>query len=105
MSAPDRIWAKPLSEEYYPTGKWEDNSSFGGTEYIRADLVPQWMPVDTYDGKDFFVLISDGNYWTLGVKRKYWHDTSEGDWTVTSPMHDQPKYWMPSTSLNPLPAT
>ena len=57
----------------------------------------EWQPIETYDELTcpFFVLVSYGNLSTMGVKRKYWHDLSDGDYMITSPMIDQPTHWMP----------
>ena len=55
MSAPDRIWADGDASCKYDAEKWDwsggcwgrDPEREGEVEYIRADLVPQWQPIET----------------------------------------------------------
>jgi hypothetical protein len=57
-----------------------------------------WQPIEDYNVTihPFYVLISDGKKWSsVGAKIKYWHDLTEGDFRVTSPMFSPPTHWMP----------
>jgi hypothetical protein len=63
----------------------------------------QWQPIEDYNANihPFYVLISDGKNWSsVGAKIKYWHDLTEGDFRVTSPMFSQPTHWMPLPDFN-----
>lgn len=96
MSAPDRIWV----DEYGGRAV----SIYGTTEYIRADLVPQWMPIETApkDGTKFYAIDKYGN-----LSLVQWYDNPFGKqntvinnwtgkwWTVD--------YWMPN--ITPPPAS
>lgn len=41
---PDHIWAFDFEDTPGPI--WRDSDDFGGEEYIRADLTPQWQPIE-----------------------------------------------------------
>ena len=47
-SAPERIWVDSIyrGPEGDPYGEWGVNTGYG-VEYIRADLAPQWQPIET----------------------------------------------------------
>ena len=52
MSAPDRVWrSSPWSDAGYDAGlaSWpqKENASHDATEYVRADLAPQWQDIAT----------------------------------------------------------
>ena len=56
MIHPERIWLPPLCCEGYEDQQWGDDPEFmkmccphrePPVEYIRADLVPQWQPIET----------------------------------------------------------
>lgn len=104
MSAPDRIviaggWGE--CGNYYPNAT-EAEGEHGGVaiEYIRADLVPQWMPIETAPRDGARVLVysenciaiagysTDYNSWCENYYDNLWHD---------------PTHWQPLPS--PPPAT
>lgn len=84
MSAPDRIviaggWGE--CGNYYPNAT-EAEGEHGGVaiEYIRADLMPQWMPIDENTPKDVILLLGwlgYGDKWETSTD--YWHN-SRGGW-------------------------
>lgn len=80
--------------------EWED-----GVEYIRADLVPQWQPIETAPKDGTWVLVSvwelgpdvasarwDGSLWNMCIVGEYFDGTPE---------FSNPTHWQP---INPPPA-
>jgi hypothetical protein len=57
----------------------------------------KWQPIEDYNPNvhPYYVLIAGEKWSSVGVKSKYWHDLTEGDYRVTSPMYNQPTHWMP----------
>lgn len=99
MNAPDRIWVGP-------NGDYWSNENIGyklDIEYIRADLVPQWQPIETAPKHDLETLIL---YSSEGVQigwfsafHKCWLTTEDKDvWA-------EPTHWMPLPTPPKLPAS
>ena len=95
MNAPERIWASGFGAP--PAGRWWHETELTcGALYIRADLVPQWQPIETApkDGTEILTIRSNG-YIAKGV----WYENPFGRedtvidcasgkwWSVT--------HWMP----------
>jgi len=109
--APERVWLEWMDEDGYAGHAWEIN--VGGSldaEYIRADLVPQWQPIETAprDGTDFMVW--NGEVMTLSTWGKTahvpiygWLQIAWADPEDADLMYPQPTHWMPRP--NPPPAT
>jgi len=45
--APERIWAWEIDHSYDPAGYYMLGEGDDTTEYIRADLSPQWQPIES----------------------------------------------------------
>jgi hypothetical protein len=74
-------------------------------EYVRADLVPQWQPIETApkDGTD--VMVWDGEVRTLSTWGKTahvpiygWLQIAWADPEDADLMYPQPTHWMPLPS-------
>lgn len=79
--APERIWAHPADEDR--GGRWLVNEPVNRVDftlYIRADLVPQWQPIETApkDGSNILLYRKGrkpmvGAWWTSpGGFAGYW---------------------------------
>lgn len=101
--APERIWIKPCHpctdlDDYYV--QHPDYTDFASIGYIRADLVPQWRPIETAprDGTRFMGFWGDihGNGCDTPVKT--WFETGNwhSPWEDCKPEDDwAPTHWMP----------
>jgi hypothetical protein len=121
MNAPDRIWAwtwnapgikengkncwfdyKPIFKDWITRGLPSKKHWLGvpkihkqnPVEYIRADLVPQWQPIETApkDGTEIIVLcrrkkVSLGWYFSASTNNKHW--LNENGSKIN------PTHWMP----------
>lgn len=97
---PERIWAG-LQDGY---GTWHESYDFvDRVEYIRADLVPQWKPIETApkDGTHiplYFPSYHEGKvdvyYFTEGYDYEGSWDGLEG-YSPIGDYEDQPTHWMP----------
>lgn len=92
---PERVWVnfEGVDSGFGPI---DDGYEEGDTIYIRADLVPQWQPIETSprDGTRFLAFV--GGQWH-GVEQvivKYSSDTYLG--YNNTPW--QPTHWMPLPS-------
>lgn len=97
MNAPERIWAKGNTIDYDLT-RWSTSRWNGDTEYIRADLVPQWQPIETApkDGTEILTLRSNGH-----IAKAIWYDNPFGR-TDTVIENASGKWWS-VTHWMPLP--
>lgn len=105
MNAPERIWAKGNTIDYDLT-RWSTSRWNGDTEYIRADLVPQWQPIDTAP-KDGTAVLVGCSYFRHGKSQVTlaWHE--RGMWAegmywdegeekmVVAQCEFRPTHWMP----------
>ena len=94
VSAPDRIWADTESMGWVEAND-RDAMRPTESEYIRADLLPQWQPIGTAP-KDGSFIIGHGD----GVAIEncpYIMEWSEGDGWVEaySEVDVTPTHWMP----------
>ncbi len=91
MEAPERIW---VAEDECGNPWWSTSRDDEMDEYIRADLVPRWQPIETAP-KDRRMIV------VIGVWPRYttdpwcvWWDSHDNVWMrwdhVRSPTH-----WMP----------
>ena len=103
--APERIWRdKPQTKRGYVDGlpSWPTQSeSYEGTEYIRADLVPQWQPIETLGPDNCAEFLA---YWPDQWDNGSWN--IERTWFVDGWFHTPndkqeaktpwaPTHWMP----------
>lgn len=98
MSGPDRIWVKGNTIDYDST-RWSISRWNGDTEYIRADLVPQWQPIETAWKDGTYVIglfngIVAQMKWSNGGGSHSYHWMALGRWTPIDPTH-----WMPLPAL------
>lgn len=98
MTAPDRIW---IDEWIAHDAGDKDDKFMGDVEYIRADLVPQWQPIETapkYEGNGHpWILVYNGMAEIVELK------LSDGDWWRNMGSNCPPTHWQPLPS--PPPAT
>lgn len=92
MNAPERIWAKGNTIDYDLT-RWSISRWNGDTEYIRADLVPQWQPIETAPKHDLETLIL---YSSEGLQIG-WFSAFHKCWLTTEgkDVWAEPTHWMP----------
>lgn len=95
MSGPDRIWAYPSYVTGWNSANAHDRFILNSTEYIRADLVPQWQPIDTAPKDGTYVIgLFNGLVaqmkWSNGSGSHCYHWMALGRWTPIDPTH-----WMP----------
>ena len=96
MSAPERIWAKGNTIDYDLT-RWSISRWNGDTEYIRADLVPQWQPIETAP-KDGTRILGAWpqlrKWWTIQPVFFHCGDWIHG-WDEDEDLALYPTHWMP----------
>ena len=46
MSMPDKIWAWEIDHNDFPSGYYSISDGYESKPYIRADLVPEWRPIE-----------------------------------------------------------
>lgn len=95
--APDRIWACPEGGTWdAESGSWDLGRDWQGpeAEYIRADLVPDWKPIETApkDGSEILGYVGSGYVGGAIVLHALndgdtWHDWDAYAW--------EPTHWMP----------
>ena len=101
MNAPDRIWidgdatgSKQHVDWDWDSGCWGHQQERDGEwEYIRADLVPQWQPIETAPKHDLETLIL---YSSEGVQMG-WFSAFHKCWLTTEgkDVWAEPTHWMP----------
>lgn len=100
MNAPERIWIIKDGDRNFGGHKiplvsdgdiWADYPNT--TEYIRADLVPQWQPIETAPKHDLETLIL---YSSEGVQIG-WFSAFHKCWLTTEgkDVWAEPTHWMP----------
>lgn len=105
MTAPDRIWvdgdatgSKQHADWDWDSGCWgHQQERDGEMEYIRADLVPQWQPIETAPKHDLETLIL---YSSEGVQIG-WFSAFHKCWLTTEgkDVWAEPTHWMSLTTL------
>ena len=107
MSAPDRIWT--YWDSAGPGFTESDPKDKRYPEYIRADLVPQWQPIETAprDGTIIDVWLGDADmrdvefYCTHGTRRSpgWWFSNGKfrplGGLEPAMTVFVTPTHWMP----------
>ena len=96
MSMPDTVWVEDENPHtprraYLGAGSWPGER----TEYIRADLVPQWLPIETAP--------KDGTRFLAYEKRDishypcWWNSDFQGwsGWQDDWDSEPKPTHWMP----------
>ena len=99
--APEFIYARPIGATVDWTGAasgpWAlDDPHNTGTEYIRADLSPQWQPIETAprDGAQILAYGAHQHYpEEYTTKIQWWSDGING-WGATG-VSIIPTHWMP----------
>ena len=95
MSGPDRIWVGP-------NGDYWSNENIGyklDIEYIRADLVPQWQPIETAPKDGTKILgawpqLRKHKWWTIQPVFFHCGDWIHG-WDEDEDLALHPTHWMP----------
>jgi hypothetical protein len=113
--APERIFADWVETfGAVEIGTWADTVRFStqGTEYIRADLVPQWQPIETApkDGRSILLCMgadADGKpidpvAFDVFCQVAAWWGSEE--WIVYCSMVHEPRLHFSPTHWMPLPA-
>lgn len=100
--APERIWACGYNEEWV-WGAWDlSNDGMGDVEYIRADLIPQWQPIETAPKDSIPILVWD-EYYLMRIA--IFDEKFNGFHTDAPCVEDvdrlmlNPTYWMPLPEL------
>ena len=96
--APERIWATGQSAQ--PSGRWWHETELKiGVKYIRADLVPQWQPIETApkDGTEILTIRSNGY-----IRNAKWYDNPFG--RKDTVIDDADGKWWSVTHWMPLPS-
>lgn len=104
--APERIRAS--SFHYGPelvqqnTFDGDVMAEFSAVEYIRADLVPQWQPIETAPKDGQVIIVWDGEAWEVTAWGKVSHVPIYGflqvlfrDVNDIDLLNPQPTHWMP----------
>lgn len=98
---PERVWVEefetpPNQRVIISSMAWpKQHPGITGTEYVRADLVPQWQPIKTAprDGTDVLLWWP---HW-YGIPMPGWFDHSY--WSTHGELDDPngpgPTHWMP----------
>lgn len=99
---PERIMQFPhdYPEERIITWKDDDTGKFVGMcKYIRADLVPQWQPIETApkDGTEILTIRSNGY-----IRNAKWYDNPFG--RKDTVIDDADGKWWSVTHWMPLPS-
>jgi hypothetical protein len=101
--APERIWATEDADNGGEDRFHTTKPMRGLTEYIRADLVPGWQPIETAPRDGSEILVSDGE----AVEKVSWAYVSNSGsvgWLINVNVdsgfnyYDQftdPTHWMP----------
>lgn len=115
-NAPERMWAKVcgastdiLTGQRELLGGWNERARKGHAEYIRADLVPQWQPIETAprDGTPVdlwginHLSYDKHNFRMVNVKFgpvKDWMGIERDDWQHGRGEDYEPTHWMPITA-------
>lgn len=98
MNAPDRIWASGFDAQ--PAGRWWHETELTcGALYIRADLVPQWQPIETAPKDGTKILgawpqLRKHKWWTIQPIFFYCGNWIHG-WDEDEDLALHPTHWMP----------
>lgn len=114
LNAPERIWAdgdatggKRHVDWDWDSGCWgHQQERDGETEYIRADLVPQWQPIETApkDGTNVDLWGVNHLNWNKSGERitniswgivSDWLGREREDWQHGRGEDFEPTHWMP----------
>ena len=105
MNAPSRIFIHPTERcpvsKVWNRGEWKDHDSgaHGDMEYIRADLVSQWQPIETAPKDGTKILgawpqLRKHKWWTIQPIFFYYGAWIHG-WDEDEDLALHPTHWMP----------
>ena len=101
MDAPERMWIFP-KKGWFNAGASTHRIAASGArdlEYIRADLVPQWQPIETAPKAGTWVMLYESNGYEWGVDCTHWLASMNlhGEWVDQDDclVVRHPTHWMP----------
>ena len=98
MSMPDKIWAWEIDHNDFPSGYYSISDGYESKPYIRADLVPEWRPIEEAPhGEDVLLFCPDRgcptNRARIELSKAVWGSSGDG-WSNIS-RHSWATHFMP----------